>query len=111
MKNELSKGTERAYDFGKFFFTVSIGTAALLATLAKDAHPLWPFLLAITFNALSAVAALALAWPKEWKLDGEADLEATYNRIMSKNLRELRRWAVFYAIAFLVSVVAILGRA
>jgi hypothetical protein len=110
MKNELSKGSERAYDLGKFFFTVSIGTAGLLAALAKDARNLPLIVLAISLNALSAVAALAMAWPKTWSLGSETDLLLRYNVAMKKNLGDLRRWAFFYAAAFIVSTVAIVTR-
>lgn len=110
MKNELSKGTERAYDLGKFLFTVSIGTAGLLATLMKDAQWLVLFVGAIFMNALSAIAALAMAWPKKWTLGGGTDLRAEYNAAMAKNLCDLKRWAWFYGIAFVLSVIAIMTR-
>lgn len=110
MKNELSKGTERAYDLGKFLFTVSIGTAGLVATIMKDAR--WPalFIAAIFFNALSGIAALAMAWPKTWTLDENADLWAEYNRAMKKNLLDLKRWGWFYGVAFVLSAIAIMTR-
>jgi len=110
MKNELSKGTERAYDLGKFLFTVSIGTAGLVATIMKDAR--WPalFIAAIFFNALSGIATLAMAWPKKWTLGGDTDLRAEYNTAMANNLVDLKRWAWFYGVAFVMSVVAIMTR-
>lgn len=110
MKNELSKGTERAYDLGKFLFTVSIGTAGLVATIMKDASsPDW-FVAAIVLSAFSAIVALAMAWPKTWTLDGNTDLIEEYNDATKKNVISLVAWSAFYAAAFIVSVIAILTR-
>jgi hypothetical protein len=110
MTYELTQGTARSYDLGKFLFTVSLGTAGLVASLIKDIrHPLVA-ILGIVASALSACVALALAWPQTWSIDGNTDLLARYTASMTKSLRFLRIWGIAYVVAFGLTVYAILSR-
>lgn len=107
MKNEITKASERVYDLGKFFFTVSIGTAGLVATLYKASKsPVAIF--AIVACALSAIFALALAWPKTWRLSAYSNLSEEYNDLTTTALLQLKAWSVIYLVAFASSVLAIL---
>jgi hypothetical protein len=112
MTNEVSKGTERAYDLGKFAFTVSIGTAALITGLVKDMaeSPRKVALMGAILAVLSSVCALKAAWPKTWDLGGDVDLAERYQRSIKVSLTWLRRWAAFYVLAVLGALATILLR-
>ncbi len=112
MTNEVSKGTERTYDLGKFAFTVSIGTAALITGLVKDmpVNPRRVALMGATLAVLSSVCALMAAWPKTWDLNGEVDLARKYQTTVKASLMWLRRWAAFYVFAVLGTLATILLR-
>ncbi|MFS8065560.1 MAG: hypothetical protein ACMG6S_04225 [Byssovorax sp.] len=110
MTYELTQGTARSYDLGKFLFTVSLGTAGLVASLIKDIpHPIVA-ILSILASVLSACVALALAWPQTWSIGGHTDLLARYTAAMAKTLMHLKLWVIAYAGAFGLSVYAILSR-
>lgn len=109
MTYELTQGTARSYDLGKFL-TVSLGTAGLVASLIKDIpHPVVA-ILSILASALSACVALSLAWPQTWSIGEHTDLLARYTASMAKTLMHLKFWGIAYAGAFGLSVYAILSR-
>ncbi|CAN96870.1 hypothetical membrane protein [Sorangium cellulosum So ce56] len=110
MTYELTQGTARAYDLGKFLFTVAIGTAGLIAALLKDMKQPWIGVAAMIACILAAGVALDLAWPQVWSLGGHTDLLARYNTSMGRSMRLLKIWTFAYAVAFGLSVAAILSR-
>jgi hypothetical protein len=112
MTNEVSKGTERTYDLGKFAFTVSLGTAVLVTGLVKEPKSLPGAigLLGAFMALLSALCALAAAWPKTWELGGRVDLADEYRRSINASLVWLRRWAWFYGVTALLALLTIVLR-
>jgi hypothetical protein len=110
MTYELTQGTARSYDLGKFLFTVSLGTAGLVASLIKDIPHPRVAALGILASALSAVVALALAWPQTWSIGENTDLLVKHKVSIAKTLRYLKLWVIAYAAAFGLSVYAILSR-
>jgi uncharacterized membrane protein len=106
LTNEVTKASERTYDLGKFLFTVSIGTAGLVATLFKTTKTLLA-IVAIVSSFVSAAIALSLAWPKEWRLDGDTDLERQYLLLITKVRRAMWWWVGAYTIAAAFSLWAI----
>jgi predicted neutral ceramidase superfamily lipid hydrolase len=110
VKSELKEGPRQAYDLGKFFFTVSIGTVGAIATIEKlntrsaVASHMWTSLLLLT---ISAVVALFLAFPRVQKVGGETELFAKYKAQVRLIQVVVILWALLWLAGLLFGACAV----
>lgn len=95
VKSEIKEAPMQAYDLGKFFFTVSIGTVGALATLEKlnqvsamDTSMILSMLLLFG----SMISALDLARPRKILVGGATDLQVAYQEQIDALLRRIYVW-------------------
>ena len=103
VKSELKEGPRQAYDLGKFFFTVSIGTVGAIATIEKlnSASALdSPMLISLLFLTLAALVALYLAFPRVHKVGGNTDIYDQYNG----QVRFIQKIVVIWACLWLIGL-------
>lgn len=95
VKSEITDAPKRAYDLGKFFFTVSIGTIGVIATLEKLTDgAAWdlPMIIAVIVLFLSMLCAIELARPRQITIQGGSDLQALYEKQIRSLLRRIYVW-------------------
>ena len=110
VKSEIKEAPKQAYDLGKFFFTVSVGTVGALAALEKlnpDSKMDTPMLAALAILLASVLIALSLAIPRKVQVGGETDLLAAYNRIVDQAIFRVFLWFVVWLIGTLVGAYAV----
>lgn len=95
VKSEIKEAPKQAYDLGKFFFTVSIGTIGAIAALEKlnlVAAMDNPMVLSILLLFCSMLSALDLARPRKIQVDGATDLQLAYQAQIAALLRRIYIW-------------------
>ena len=104
VKSEIKEAPKQAYDLGKFFFTVSIGTIGAIATLEKlnaaaamDA----PMIASLLFLFASMLSALDLARPRKLLIDGRTDLQVAYQSQIDALLRRIVVWFAIWLVGTL----------
>lgn len=112
VKSEIKEAPKQAYDLGKFFFTVSIGTVGALATVEKlNVQPVMdmPMIISLLFLFLSMLVALDLARPRKLLIDGATDLSGAYNAQIDALLCRVYIWFVIWLIGALLGGYAVSG--
>jgi len=110
VKSEIKEAPKQAYDLGKFFFTVSIGTIGALATLEKlnsTAVIDTPFRISIVLLFVSIIVALDMARPKELKIGGETELQNAYHKQIRAASFRVGVWFAFWLLGAVVGGYAI----
>lgn len=98
-KDELKSGPSRTYDLGKFLFTVSSGTAALVVAIQKlgglnqYVHQK-TLVTSLVLLAISICIALDMVRPRVW--NEEADLHAEYKAHIRRFIKSLRLWFIIW---------------
>ena len=110
VKSEIKEAPKQAYDLGKFFFTVSVGTIGGLATLEKlnqVAAMDTPFWTSTVLLFVSILVALDMARPRELKIGGETELQNAYHvQIRAASFR-VWVWFAFWLLGAIVGGYAI----
>lgn len=95
VKSEIKEAPKQAYDLGKFFFTVSIGTIGALAAIEKlnaTSRMDLPMIASLLVLFASILIALDLARPRKVRLGGETDLLDEYTVLVEKVLFRVYLW-------------------
>lgn len=110
VKSEIKEAPKQAYDLGKFFFTVSIGTIGALAAIEK-LKPVatldLPMYGALAVLLASVLIAFTLALPRKSQVGGDTDLLAAYNKIVDQAIRRVVIWFVVWLIGTLIGAYAV----
>jgi hypothetical protein len=109
LKEEIKKGPGSKNDLGKFYFSVSIGTLALFATLLKfavvspslDAGTCSCFLILL----LSSGVALYMAIPSILRLNADTELYSAYNKMIDSIVVQTGIWFAFWITGFVVGTI------
>lgn len=110
VKSEIKEAPKQAYDLGKFFFTVSIGTIGGLATLEKlnqTSAMDTLFQASIFLLFVSILVALNMARPKELKIGGETELQHAYHSQIQAASTHVWVWFAFWLLGTIVGGCAI----
>jgi len=110
MKAELKEGPRQAYDLGKFFFTVSIGTVGAIATIEKlNGEPAMDsaMLTSLLFLTVSGVLALFLALPRVQRVGGDTDLQEKYIAQIRLIRAVAIAWVILWLAGLLLGVIAV----
>lgn len=95
VKSEIKEAPKQAYDLGKFFFTVSIGTVGAIAALERlNAQPAIDAAMVISLLILfaSMLCALDLARPRKILIKGGSDLHLAYEKQVKGLLIRIYIW-------------------
>jgi hypothetical protein len=110
VKAELKEGPKQAYDLGKFFFSVSVGTIGALVGIDKlnqttriDNLLFW----ALGLLFVSILIALLLALPKKYSIGGETDLLKEYQEQINATVKYVWIWFAFWLVGTIVGGFAI----
>ena len=110
VKSEIKEAAQHAYDLGKFFFSVSVGTIGAEAAIEKlnstsrmDAPMLSSFLVLL----VSILLAINLARPRRLVVGGETDLLQLYNRQVTLALIQTWTWFVLWLAGAILGVIAV----
>src|SRR5262249_48000847 len=93
---EIKESPKQTYELGRFFFSVSVGTAGALAAIEKlSAQPAFDTVLFSSMVILlgSMLVALHLATPKMRDVGGTTDLREEY--ISRAKLLKIKVWLWF----------------
>lgn len=110
VKAEIKEAPKQAYDLGKFFFTVSIGTVGAIATLEKLNHSAAmdaPMIIALMLLFASMLSALDLARPRKLHIGGATDLQVAYQSQIDTLLSRIYVWFAIWFMGALVGGYAI----
>jgi hypothetical protein len=101
LADEIKKGGSSREELGRFFFTVTIGTAGLFVTLTKS-------ITSISFGCLTmwslfvfflaSIVSLSMAVPKTWELEENTDLY----KLHSDHAEGTRNSIVYWFVAWLL---------
>jgi hypothetical protein len=104
VKSEIKEAPKQAYDLGKFFFTVSIGTVGTLAAIEKlnatsamDA----PMIISLVVLFASMLIALDLARPRIVKITGDSDLLTAYTTQVESAILRVKLWFIVWLVGVL----------
>lgn len=110
VKSDIKEGPRQAYDLGKFFFTVSVGTIGALAAIEKlnvTSRMDSPMVGAFVALFLSILVAINLARPKKRRLAGDTDLLTEYEKQIDVVLRQVWAWFVLWLLGTLIGGYAV----
>lgn len=110
-KDELKGGPSRAYDLGKFFFTVSIGTAGLVTGVQKlsDSTQLPKSLVfSLILFGISIFVALNMVRPRIWKLGEGTDLFDEHRKRIVAAIINMWLWFIFWFVGTIFGFHAVL---
>lgn len=96
VKSEIKDGPKQIYELGKFFFSVSVGTIGVIATVEKlnnQSAMDCPMITSLALLAISVVVALDMARPRKYVIGGETDLLDEYLRQLRS--AQIRTWIWF----------------
>jgi hypothetical protein len=109
-KDELKGGPARAYDLGKFFFTVSTGTAGLVTGVIKLGTPnSYPksLIYSLVVFGMSILVTLNMVRPRVWTLGDSTDLINEHERTIKLAVRRMWVWFGLWAIGLAFGFYAI----
>ncbi|MYM62419.1 hypothetical protein [Pseudomaricurvus sp. HS19] len=95
VKSNIKESHKISYDLGKFFFTVSISTIGVVATLEKlDNNSEFdsPMIVSLISLFTAMLISIDLARPKELKITGESDLQIVYHDKIRKVTWRILFW-------------------
>lgn len=110
VKSELKEGPRQAYDLGKFFFTVSIGTVGAIGTVEKlNVTPALdgPLRTSLGLLTLSILAALGLAFPRVQRVNGDTDLFERYRTQIRFTQAAVVLWALLWGAGLVFGMFAV----
>src|SRR5262245_24386783 len=110
VKSELKEGPRQGYDLGKFFFSVSVGTIGVVATIEKlSSSPAIDSPMIVSLLALSAsiVVSIVLVYPRRHSVGGETDLLEEYERQITRVRSLVLVWSVLWAIGLVSGAIAV----
>lgn len=111
-KDEIKSGVERAYDLGKFLFTVSSATIGLLVGFSK-AFSVEPTKASVAFAILVLTGSIGIAlWmviPRIWVLRPQTDLAQEYADIITLSRIQLWLWTALWGIGVVCILWALFG--
>jgi len=110
VKKEISEAPIRAYDLGKFLFSVSVATAGLFVTLerltgTKNIDKLLG--LSLFFFFISVFIALFMAIPKRWEVSSSDDLFEVHNKKVKSSVSKIYWWFGFWGLGVFVGYLAL----
>jgi hypothetical protein len=109
-KDEIKKGPSDLYDLGKFFFTVSSGSAGLVGTVAKldTSFQIGPSIaVALLLYVASILIALDMVRPQITAINGATDLLGLYEKRLRRGIHRVWIWFSLWILADAVSVYAL----
>jgi hypothetical protein len=110
-KDELKGGPARAYDLGKFFFTVSTGTAGLVTGVQKlggSTHLSKSFVTSLILFGGSLFVALNMVRPRLWTLRGDSDLFDEHKKHITRAIYNMWVWFALWFVGAIFGFYAIL---
>ena len=109
-KAEIREGLRQRYELGKFFFSVSVGTAGVLAALGKLDPSAKSEILIIAcaiFLFISVLLALSLAVQRTQKIPGGAELDKVYLAHTKWITIHVWGWFILWLIGIVLGGIAI----
>jgi hypothetical protein len=107
----LKGGPARAYDLGKFFFTVSTGTAGLVTGIQKlsgGTHLSKSFVASLILFGGSLFVALNMVRPRLWQLGGDTDLFEEHKKYITRAISNMWTWFALWLIGAILGFHAVL---
>ena len=99
VKADLKEGPRQAYDLGKFFFTVSVGTIGAITAIERlnqtSKIDVW-MTISLVLLFLSILVAINLARPRKYKMGGETDLMVEYEKQVNRVIGHLWTWLALW---------------
>ena len=112
VKAELKEGPKQAYDLGKFFFSVSVGTIGALVAIDKlnQTTSIGRLLLcSLVTLFISILISLFLSLPKKYPIGGETDLLNEYREQIGTTIKYVWLWFSFWLLGTILGGLAIRG--
>ncbi len=104
MQDEIKTGPASLTDIGKFFFTVSTGSIAAVAAIAKLGSSFqvgWVISLSMLLYLVSVALAVVIVFPRVWSLSSTTDLLTEYR----KKIKRGRLWTIGWLLVWLTAVI------
>ena len=104
VQDEIKTGPASLVDVGKFFFTVSTGSVAVVAAISKlvpNFQVGWVIGISMLLYLGSVVVAVIIVFPQVWKLSDTTDLLA----VDRKKIARGRIWTIAWLAVWLAAVV------
>ena len=107
LNSEIKAAPARAYDLGKFFFGVSVGTLGLFLAIERlSPAPAfdWPFWVSGGANFTSLLLALWMVFPRTWRIGDATDLFNEHRNAVNSCRRRAIGWCLcwFICVAFAI---------
>ncbi len=110
IKKDVEGISNREFELGKFFFTVSTGSAGVFLSILKLSSTVkvdMYFYSSMALMFISLVLAIGMAMPVKRKLDGETDLQDVYNQTHTEILRCSYWWFGLWIASLLLGWIAV----
>lgn len=109
-KSEVTKSVDRGYDLGKFLFSVNAATIGTVVAIARasDYKSEAGFWVALGILTASAIVAIQMAIPNQWKLGGETNLAQVHKDIVDSTQIVTLLWLVLWFLGAGISVYKLL---
>ena len=106
---EVSDLGTRSHDIGKFFFTVSSASAAVIVAISRlqDARDDLFLALSLIFLGLSLFAAIYIVFPRSWEIDEVVDLSAEHKAKVEALKTQSWCWFILCLVGISLGVLAV----
>lgn len=111
IKEEFKANTTRYYELGKYFFSISTGTAAFIATgrtIFSDINLSAPLIVSsLILLGISLVISIFLMTPREWFINGEVELENEIIKLIKKFRKIVWFWFFIWALGLILGLMSL----